>query len=770
MAKRKEKFDIEIKTPYGMTTLCIVPLSQADMWEKESSDGNDGLMRYQLVEGAMYQYKFDRIGGVRFQFIGEDEIVTFSKLSDDDDTGTIKTGIHVGQYSAEVVRIDSHEVVGELQLEIRSVKTDYVSDYRTMLSDIAESYTDLVLQQGAPVTQRLEIDNNTSAKTLYQRFCFIRGIIDSEAFKDAMHKIMSAPVRKWADATIRPSIVNMRRLSRKNIRDIVSQSDRVPLPEDCRGLFPDGMTTVPRMLESDNHVDSIDNSANQFVKFALRSFEMFCSDLYGKQNASVRLKNEVSDTKEKINEYLDSSFFRVVSSPSHLTLNSPVLQRKEGYREVFQSWLMFDLAAKLNWTGGDNVYEAGKKDVATLYEYWLFLKLKDLVSEYFHISPAGRNDLVTADENGIDLNLVQGKTTVVQGKSQSNIRPLNVAFYYNRTFGKIAGDSIHRAGSWTTSMRPDYTLSIWPGEISEAEAESMDLITHVHFDAKYRLKKILIESKEEDIEASLQKEAEEQEMGIYKRGDLLKMHAYKDAIRRTSGAYILYPGTEPKTLKGFHEILPGLGAFPVRPGKWDEDSRALKKFLSDIKAHFFDRTSEREKLSYFQYNIYKEPNSTTIHERLPEPVGENRDFLPDEISVVVAYYKGDEHLQWIMSKSRYNMMVGNRKGSMNISPDIVNARYLLLHDTNECQRLLKIVPENPNSLGPKVMSHAELGEDYPRGSEEEEKMFADCIYLVYTFAEAEPELQKYSWELAKEWDIKPHTMKLDELVRKAKKN
>ena len=44
------------------------------------------------------------------------------------------------------------------------------------------------------------------------------------------------------------------------------------------------------------------------------------------------------------------------------------------------------------------------------------------------------------------------------------------------------------------------------------------------------------------------------------------MHAYKDAIRRTGGAYILYPGTDNQNpLKGFHEIIPGLGAFAIRP-------------------------------------------------------------------------------------------------------------------------------------------------------------------------------------------------------------
>ena len=45
------------------------------------------------------------------------------------------------------------------------------------------------------------------------------------------------------------------------------------------------------------------------------------------------------------------------------------------------------------------------------------------------------------------------------------------------------------------------------------------------------------------------------------------MHAYRDAIRRSAGAYVIYPGDEERTpFMEHHEVLPGLGAFPLRPG------------------------------------------------------------------------------------------------------------------------------------------------------------------------------------------------------------
>ena len=50
--------------------------------------------------------------------------------------------------------------------------------------------------------------------------------------------------------------------------------------------------------------------------------------------------------------------------PDVLPLNSPVLQRQAGYRQVLRAWLLLDLAAKLSWTGGDDVYAGGKRDAA----------------------------------------------------------------------------------------------------------------------------------------------------------------------------------------------------------------------------------------------------------------------------------------------------------------------------------------------------------------------------------------------------------------------
>lgn len=773
-----DHLEIPITGKANNVKLLVYPQSSKAIVFEESKP-YAGESRYQLVEGSTYAYEFVcEQDGCHYQFEKESDVVHFHpNHTHHASEGTLTTGIYVGHMTLNVVDVGTKEQAGRVSLEIRSIKSEYRSDYRLMLDEIAEYYTDLVLQQGSPVTQRLEIDQNCSSQTLYQRFSFVRSLIDSESFSEAIHKIISNPVRKWTDANIERNIVGVRRLSRNNIRQIASGTDRIHLPAGlCSGL-PESLTSVPRHIDVEYKRDTTDNQENQFVKFVLRSFVNFCSDIKGFSNANEQLKAEADQTMEQLYSHLDNQFFRQISLPTYLNMNSPVLQRKEGYREVLQAWLLFDLAAKLNWTGGDDVYDAGKKNVATLYEYWLFFKLLELVSEFFHIEPKAKSELVQMDNDGINLSLKQGKMRMVSGRQETFSRILNVAFYYNRTFNRKSADDdpIHKAGSWTTTMRPDYTLSLWPGEISEQEAERQELIIHIHFDAKYRLEKVLLEDaiSVDNMGAELDEEKQQQEMGIYKRADLLKMHAYKDAIRRTGGAYVLYPGTETKELRGFHEIVPGLGAFSIRPGHWQQDSVYLKQFLAEVKAHLLDRTSDREKLSYYEYDVHRVGNISMVMNNMPEPVGENRDFLPDETYVIVAYFRNQDHLNWILEHHLYNMRAGDAKGSIELDKKIMNARYLLLHSDDKVLPLIRL-----RRKGPKVYTRKQLIKmGYPpyqkRGVIDElrEQREGDRIYLLFELFKdnsVEKELREYRWAPEQLIQIQhAYTEALPNLLRKS---
>ncbi len=291
-----------------------------------------------------------------------------------------------------------------------------------------------------------------------------------------------------------------------------------------------------------------------------------------------------------------------------------------------------------------------------------------------------------------------------------------IQFSYNRTFpGSSEEYSYPESGSWTRRMRPDYTLSIWPAGINEEEAEKQELITHIHFDAKYKIEKIMESLGDEE---DLDNEKEDQSKGTYKRADLLKMHSYKDAIRRTGGAYILYPGKEQTKYSrmGFRELIPGLGAFQIRPSENnDTGSKEVEKFFEDVVFHFVNRASQREKTAYRIFDIHKSPPNpeNEVREALPEVYGPNK-LLPDEIFVLVGFYEKDV-LNWIEDKKLYNFRTGTDKGSLplGLRKRETSAIYLLLHTRGESKKANKLY--KLKSKRPKIFSKADLiRKGYPR--------------------------------------------------------
>lgn len=636
------------------------PLFESPEFEKQ------GEARYQLMEGCFYDYEInyaDNRKDIPWQLVNE---ICVKPHRRHPNLGTIAPNIHVGTLAIDIINTNSTEKYPPIYLEVRSTKSDYRTDYRDMLEFITERCTELLLQSDSPVFHNFEPDFNEDSESLYQKFSFIKSVIGSEEFNEAVHRIVTYPATQWKETSELKDIRSSKRFTNKNVRQFISGSNRTELPE---GHFLNnyGLNSLPLKIESNRKIDCVDTSENRFIKHALQVFSKFCSDIYEAQKAGKTLKSEADLLIRTIENHLSHSVFKEISRPTTLKLNSPLLQRKEGYREVLRAWLMFDLAAKLIWLGGDDVYQIGKKDIAVLYEYWLFFKLLEIFEETFQLTSKPVEELIEKTDNGLNIRIKQGTHIALSGIYIHSGRKLNIRFNYNRSFG--GKNDYPDSGSWTTTLRPDYTLSIWPAGIKEHQAEMEELIVHIHFDAKYKVENFA-EFLKQQTDDELLKDKTENRKGIYKNADLLKMHAYKDAIRRTGGAYVLYPGIEKTIRRGFHEIVPGLGAFPVRPSKIDSGTSEIKAFITDVINHFVNRASQRERLAYRTYDIFKDKPETNdiIRENLPEAFGENRALLPLEVTVLVGYYR-KEQFDWIVKNELYNARAEDDRGSLKLGPD-----------------------------------------------------------------------------------------------------
>ncbi len=700
-----------------------------------------GEAKYQLLEGCSYEYQFsDEV--IKFKEKSKHNIIiNHSKFGKH--KGSINPNINVGTHSLE---IDGSSSL--LPVEVRSLKSEYRTEYRFMLESITEKCTDLIMQIDSPINQYFETDFNKNPETLYQRFSFVKSIIDSLEFEEAIQKIVSNPTTKWEEESEVKDIRRIRRFNQKNIRQLVSNSNRMEISNDHFLNMSYGLTSIPTKIDSTRKTESINTAENRFIKHALEEFLFFCENCELKFEKYSTAKFESGLLATKISTLLNQSFFKQISRPTSLKLNSPILQKKSGYREVLNAWLKFDLAAKLIWHGGDNVYDAGKKDIATLYEYWLFFALLDLLKEVFEIEPKSIAELIQYDKGHLSLNLKQGTAIAMKGVFKSPSRNLNIQFSYNRSFG--GGQPFPNSGSYTTTLRPDYTLSIWPEEIIKAiDAERTELITHIHFDAKYKVKnfyELISKSKddelteEENIEL-IKEEAEEVQKGTFKNQDLLKMHAYKDAIRRTGGAYVLYPGEgKDEPFRGFHELIPGLGAFVIKPNKDDKDKEHLKIFIQKVIANFIDRASQREHTAIKVYDIHQKSklDSDTLNEPLPEYIS-NKKLIPSETFVLVGYYKDRIHLSWIKDEGFYNVRYSDK---YELSTNEIGAQYLLLYSKDQTESTLFF---KLKSTGAKVYTKSELKKDLKYKTNPSQEM-----YLVYQLEkEYEKEFSNINIDLSK---------------------
>ncbi len=693
----------------------------------------------QLMEGLRYEYAFVCSGAESWRLEeefgnGAVEPSSNPRLAH---CGSIATGLNTGRL-ALVVRDALGDIAGRAALEIRSRKVSYRDDYRRMLEDITEQSVALLMELRAPAAMRVAPDPGRTPDTLHQRFAFLRGLLGSRQFRDALHRIITHSHRRWEPEETAHDLRRGFKSDARTLRQLARAPRRVPLPSGhpLEKIIP----SLPERISLHRNTQTEDTPENRFVRFALQTFSGFLNRMRLKLEeigsaADTRLQAEIAALENQLETALAADVFRNVSNPDMLPLGSPVLQRKEGYREVYQAWLRFDMAVRLVWRGGDDVYGAGQRDIATLYEYWVFFKLLDIVSTVFDLEKPAAHDLIEETADGFGLKLKTGEHLAFDGVTIGGARPLRVRFSYNRSFSQNTRRGL--PGSWTERMRPDYTLSLWPADFDEREAEAQELMVHVHFDAKYRIENVEQLFGSDDIDLSAEKQ--DQREGRYKRADLLKMHAYRDAIRRTQGAYVLYPGDSSRQWRGYHEILPGLGAFPIKPGNGEQ---AVEKFVREIVAHTCDRATARERQSYHTYRVQDAPAAYPVLRAFPERAAASslsRHAPPAETFVLVGWSKSEAHLKWIAHEKLYNFRMDTHAGSLRLEPEITAAQYLLLHGdgANAVSGLLRVT-----SKGPRILSRDALERMRYPGEP------GGDFYLVFD-VEPATEFDGFSWDYAK---------------------
>lgn len=512
-------------------------------------------------------------------------------------------------------------------LEIVSEKLDYHTEYRQITEDIADFCQQVLLDWGAPTSLGFHVDAEKAARLRLEQFLFLRSHLQPERLAAILESVQRRPhsrlVRdqRWAPAASAVSNDWLR--------------DSVRMARDWRRPSADSRALPAQVLDVRKE-DSVDTPANRFVRFALVQFRDMCREVVEKHASALSLAREAQELGDALDAVLSRPFFRDLGNLNRLPLDNPTLQKREGYRQILRVWLLTQSAAALNWERDEENYHGPTRNVATLYEYWIFLQLHQILDEISGVTrdldnpkPIDNAEPFLHTKDGqLLIHLKRGKTTCAPFsiRLQTGL-VLKLHLYYERTFQLQSGAT--DAASYSRQFKPDYTLAMFPERFAdEAAASEQGQIAYVHFDAKYRaenLKSVFGELLENDSELDADK-LQGKATSTYERGDLLKMHTYNDAVRQTAGSYVLYPGSDQAAkLSKFHEILPGVGAFVLKPGN-PQSRAALKEFLADVFRHQADQ--------FTQFRHFTDVLHATVREE-PVPYGIDLIARPSAACIMV---------------------------------------------------------------------------------------------------------------------------------------
>lgn len=599
-----------------------------------------------------------------------------------------------------------------IKFEVVPDKIHYEEDYVKLTEAIAEECTALLLDYTSPTSLNF-LQDSTKESNILEQFIFIRQFCFSDNLESLFASIKRNPDRLLVkEEELKPFGTGVP--SGKFFSNPFANS-RGWMKTSTDNYLPGEVSVIHKY-------DSYDTPANRFIKFSLVTFSDVCSKVLEKVSIDKNGKEyfyEATKILNQIEDILQDSFFDDINDLEIMPVNNQVLEKREGYSQIFNAFSMIDLALKLDWKGKDNVYTGEAKNTALLYEYWLFFELRKIIHEISGIDKQD-NDLepynqFINDSNGLTISLQQGNPSLQSFSFKEE--KLTVNLYYNRTFSPSQFSSSIYWGSYSRPFRPDYTLAIFSSKYSrEIEAIKAGEVSYVHFDAKYRIQDLtqfinsdkkqisenFLEKPEDQVseeeKSEILQEKNDEIINTYKRGDLLKMHTYNDAIRRTVGSYVLYPGNDYNSERNeqasvYDEILPGVGAFAIRPGNENTGHIEIKNFIKHIIEFKANESGRESRKNYFENMIINTPSiknptffttSNTDYQMIGFIRNTYLDFLTENHFIPVT--KEDFNSQ--KNRTFYFYFYAIRNGKVyTIHKETNKAKYLRLTNTdiNECK-------------------------------------------------------------------------------------
>ncbi|TYS89957.1 restriction endonuclease-like protein [Rossellomorea aquimaris] len=430
----------------------------------------------------------------------------------------------------------------EVKLEIFPTKLSYKDDYRKLLEEVNDEVYNLAFHfiKKTFLGASNHLSENPSLTEFYRLIEFY-----FQSFIKSIQRIEEQPHHQLLTEHQMVRGERIKRLDSRGRKHL--RSNPQLFMEADNGLVLHDKPVFPVKGLNARKTITYDTLENRFVKWMMERLTHKVADLAAKiSSQSGRYERKVDEElllkvkgmQGTLKAYLNKPFWKGISRVDR-TVTSMVIQKKIGYRDAYKIYLVVTRGLMLK----GELFKMSVKDVATLYEYWTYLKMGQIlrtkyVPEY--------QDVVAIRHGALFVDLDQ----------TSNAKQV---FTHPQTGERIVLSFQKREGKVpTVTQKPDIML--------EVEKKYSHNHYHYVFDAKYRIdfgfgadQAEKVGPLEEDINT----------MHRY-RDALVKKHHERDSYERYSfGAYVLFPWNEEQAYlehpfyKSIDEV--NIGGLPFLP-------------------------------------------------------------------------------------------------------------------------------------------------------------------------------------------------------------
>jgi predicted component of viral defense system (DUF524 family) len=496
----------------------------------------------------------------------------------------------VGETKIEL-RDFSNKLIFELNTEVFPQKMDYKSDYKAMMADISEIIQNLAYDTLKDTFRRSKAKTKGRATenewwnildALFDQLIVNLGVIKRQPKHEIVKSDKVLPIEK------------IRSASKKNI-DWFRKNSKYSNDNE-QGIKVTTEKYFSHSLSTKKYV-TYDTYENRFIAWAvrniieqLRQYKKYIETAAGANDYSP-LINRLKMYQGRLQGLLHENPFDEVGKFEKRAHFSTSLTRGSGYRDFMHIYLLLTRGLEL---ADNDIFKIEQKNISTLYEYWCFLKLVQILKEQ-NASEIDYQDLIKVRAGRLKVELLKGsKSKVVFKKGTTNE---TTTIYFNREFGR------DEKKIFTYDQKPDYSVKF--------KKDGFEKPFWYLFDAKYRFD-----------------ESSENENNFYNvpQDAIGQLHRYRDAILHTEpasstyrgaiknlGGIILYP--YPLSEKEFESNVyrksieqVNIGALPFLPSKSELVSDLLNELINKrLPEEHYEQFIEMDNSEYLnKRNLWKE--------------------------------------------------------------------------------------------------------------------------------------------------------------------